>query len=72
MSNAAKLALTVMRGKKVLAKMTVARRKAGHSVLTWNGKFKRRFAPRGAYSVVVSAATPSGATASAKAKLRIT
>ena len=72
LSAPAKLTLTVMRGKKVLATMTVAPRKAGHSVLTWNGKIKRRFAARGAYSVVVNAVTPSGASASAKATLRIT
>jgi hypothetical protein len=71
LSDAAKLTLTVMRGKKVVARTTVAHRKAGRSVLTWNDKIKRRFAPRGAYSVVVGAVTPSGATASAKAKLRI-
>jgi Bacterial Ig-like domain/Collagen triple helix repeat (20 copies) len=72
LSDPAKLTLTVMRGKKVVAKMTVARRKAGHSVLTWNGKINRTFAPRGAYSVVVNAVTPSGASASVKATLRIT
>jgi hypothetical protein len=72
LSDPAKLKLTVMRGKKVVATMTVAQRKAGHSVLTWNGKIKRGFARRGVYSVVVSAVTPSGASASAKATLRIT
>jgi Ice-binding-like/Bacterial Ig-like domain/Collagen triple helix repeat (20 copies) len=72
LSNPAKLTLTVMRGKKVVATMTVAKRKAGHSVLTWNGKIKRKFAARGTYSVVVSAVTPSGVSASAKATLRIT
>ena len=72
LSNPAKLTLTVMRGKKVVATMTGAQHKAGHSVLTWNGKIKRGFAPRGVYSVVVSAVTASGASASAKATLRIT
>jgi hypothetical protein len=72
LSDRAKLTLTVVRGKKVVARTTVAHCKAGHSVLTWNGKIKRRFAPRGAYSVIISAVTRSGATASAKATLRIT
>ncbi len=72
LSNPAKLTLTVMRGKKVVATMPVAQCKAGHSVLTWNGRITRGFAPRGAYSVVVRAVTPSGASASAKATLRIT
>jgi hypothetical protein len=72
LSDPAKLTLTVMRGKKVVARMIVAQLKAGHSLLTWNGKVKRGFAPRGAYSVVVRAVTPSGASASAKATLRIT
>jgi Big-like domain-containing protein len=72
LSDAAKLTLTVMRGKKVVAVITVAHSKAGHSVLTWNGKINRTFAPPGAYSVMVRAVTPSGASASAKATLRIT
>ena len=72
LSAPAKLTLTVLRGKKVVATMTVAQRKAGNSTLTWNGKIKRGFAPRGVYSVVVSAVTPSGASASVKATLRIT
>ena len=71
LSDSAKLKLVVMRGKKVVATLTVAKRKAGPSVLTWNGKIKHRFAPRGVYSVVVSALTPSGASASVKATLRI-
>jgi hypothetical protein len=67
----AKLTLTVMRRKKVVATMTVVQRKASHSVLAWNGKIKRRFAPRGDYSIVVNAVTRSGASASVKATLRI-
>jgi hypothetical protein len=51
---------------------TVAKRNAGRSVLTWNGEIKRGFAPRGVYTATVSALTPSGASASAKATLRIT
>jgi hypothetical protein len=72
LSDPAKLTLTVMRGKKVVATMTVAQRKAGNSTLTWSGKIKRGFAPRGAYSVVVRAVTPSGASARVTATLRIT
>ena len=72
LSNPAKLTFTVMRGKRVVARMTIAHRKAGHSVLTWNGKLKRGFAPRGTYSVVVGAVTPIGASASVTATLRIT
>jgi hypothetical protein len=72
LSNPAKVMLTVLRGKNVVARIIVAQLRAGHSVLTWNGKVKRGFAPRGAYSVVVRAVTRSGASASAKATLRIT
>ena len=72
LSDPAKLKLTVMRGKKVVATVAVAERKAGHSVVTWNGKIKGGFAPRGRYSVVVSAVTPAGASASAAATLRVT
>ena len=71
LSDPAKLKLTVLRGKKVVATMTVAHRQAGLSMLTWNGKIKHGFAPRGLYAVVVSAVTPSGASASVKATLRI-
>jgi hypothetical protein len=60
-----------MRWKKVVARITVAHRKAGHSVLTWNGKINREFAPSGAYSLVVRAVTPLGVSASAKATLQI-
>jgi hypothetical protein len=72
LSNPAKVMLTVMRGKKVMARMIVAQLRAGHSVLTWNGKVKRGFAPLGTYTVVVTAVTRSGASAGAKATLRIT
>jgi Ice-binding-like/Bacterial Ig-like domain/Collagen triple helix repeat (20 copies)/FlgD Ig-like domain len=72
LSDPAKLTLTVMRGKKVVANIVFPRRKAGHSVLTWDGKGKKGFAARGSYSVVVRAMTTSGASASVKATLRIT
>ena len=72
LSNAAKLTLTVMRGKAVVATMPVAQRQPGDSVLVWNGKIKRGFAARGIYSVVVGAVTPAGASATVKASLRIT
>jgi hypothetical protein len=72
LSNPAKLTLTVMHGKKVVARMSFARRQAGHSVLTWNGKVKGKLAPRGSYSVVVRAVTTSGASASVRGTLRIT
>jgi hypothetical protein len=72
LSDPARLTLTVMHGKTVVATMVVAHVKAGRSVLTWNGKVKRGFAPRGTYSVVVRAVTASGASARAKTTLRIT
>jgi Ice-binding-like/Bacterial Ig-like domain len=71
LSNAAKVTLTVKRGKKVVATLHVAR-KAGSSTLTWNAKIKRAFAARGVYAVAVSAVALSGASATAKATLRIT
>jgi hypothetical protein len=60
-SNAAKLTLTVMRGKKVVASTAGAQHRAGHCVLIWDGKVKRAFAPRGAYTLVVNVMTASGA-----------
>jgi Ice-binding-like/Bacterial Ig-like domain/Collagen triple helix repeat (20 copies) len=72
LSDLANLKLTVMRGKKKVAATSFARHKAGSSVLTWNAKIKRAFASRGAYTVVVTAVTPTGVTATVKAALRIT
>jgi Ice-binding-like/Bacterial Ig-like domain/Collagen triple helix repeat (20 copies) len=72
LSNAAKLTLAVMRGKKVLATTPRALHRAGHCVLIWDGKIKREFAPPGTYTLVVSAVTASGATATAKTTLRLT
>jgi hypothetical protein len=72
LSNAAKLTLTVMRGKKVVAITPGAEHTAGRSVLVWNGRIKREFAPRGTYTLVVTAVTASGASATAKTPLRLT
>jgi hypothetical protein len=72
LSNSAKLTLTVIRGKRVVAEMVGAQHKAGHFVLVWSGKLKREFARRGGYTLVVSAITASGASVSAKEALRIT
>ena len=72
LSNPAKVTVTVLHGKRVVATMIVARAHAGRSVLNWNGRVKRGFAARGAYMVVVTAVTTSGASASVKGTLRIT
>ena len=72
LSDAATLTFTVMRGRKIVAQMRVAQRKAGDSTLTWSSKIRQRFAARGAYSILVSARTPSGATAAVRAGLHIT
>jgi hypothetical protein len=72
LSNAAKLTLTIMRGKEVVATTPDTRHAVGRSVLIWNGKIKGEFASRGAYTIVVTAVTASGVSATAKAALRLT
>jgi Ice-binding-like/Bacterial Ig-like domain len=72
LSNAAKLTLTVMRGKKVVYTTLGAQHTAGRSLLTWNGKIKREFAPRGTYTLLVTAVIASGASTTAKTQLRLT
>jgi hypothetical protein len=57
-----KVAMTVLRGHKVLVKLSVALRKAGHGRLTWNGRIKGKLAPSGTYKVIVQAVSPTGAS----------
>jgi hypothetical protein len=71
LSAPAKVTLTVLRGKTVVAKLTTTRRHSGRGSLTWNGKIKRKFAPAGTYTIVVQAISP-GASAHTSATMRIT
>ncbi len=71
LSAPAKVTLTVLRGKKVVAKLSTTRRTSGRGSLTWNGRIKRKLAPRGAYKIIVRAVSPVGATARDTATLRI-
>ncbi len=67
----AKVTLTVLRGKKVVATISTKRGKAGRGSLTWNGRIKRKPAPRGTYKIVVRAVPAAGAAARDTATLRI-
>jgi hypothetical protein len=71
LSAAAKVTLTVLRGKKVVARLTTTRTKAAHGTLSWNGRIKGRLAPRGRYTIALRAVPKSGAAASDTASLRI-
>jgi Ice-binding-like/Bacterial Ig-like domain len=71
LSAPAKVTLTVLRGKKVVAKLTTTLRHSGRGSLTWNGKIKKKFAAEGAYKITVQAAA-TGASAHASATMRIT
>jgi hypothetical protein len=71
LNGAAKVTLTVLRGKKVVARRTITRRTAGRGSIVWNAKIKRRLAPRGTYKVIVRAVSPIGASASDAARVRI-
>jgi hypothetical protein len=72
LSAPARLTMTVSHGRKVVDRMTVMRTTSGRATLTWNAKSERRFVPRGAYSILVTAASPSGNSARSAATLRIT
>jgi hypothetical protein len=68
----ATVTLTVLRGTRVVAKLSTTRRAAGRGLLTWNGKIKLKPAPRAAYTVMVRAVSPAGASAHKAAALRVT
>ena len=72
LSGPAKVTLTVLRGKKVVARVSTIRRKAGRGSLTWDGKIKGKLAPRGTYKIIVRVVSRSGASARVAATLRIT
>jgi hypothetical protein len=72
LSGAAKVTLTVLRGKKLVAKLSTVLSKAGRGRITWNGKIKRTLAPRGVYKLVVIAVSPAGASARDAGTVRIT
>jgi hypothetical protein len=71
LSGPAKVTLTVTRGKRVVAALTIACPKAGRCQMTWNGKIKRKLAPRGAYNITVRAVSPVGASHRDAAKVHI-
>jgi hypothetical protein len=66
-----KVTLTVLRGKKVVAKLSKTFGKAGRVALTWNGKINGKPAPRGTYHVVIRAVSAAGAWARFGATVRI-
>lgn len=70
-SGPAKVTFTLMRGRRAVAAVSVTRRSAGRGSLTWNGRLARRPAPRGTYTVVLSAVSPAGASARDTATLRV-
>ena len=72
LSGPAKVTLTVSRGKRVVAVLSIACPKAGRCRITWNGKIKRKLAPRGAYNITVRAVSPAGASPRDVAKVHIT
>ncbi len=71
LSRRARVTITVLRGKRVVAKL-VGRRNAGRGSLTWNGKIKRRRASSGNYRIILRAVPAAGASARDSATLRLT
>jgi hypothetical protein len=70
-SGAAKVTLTVLRGKRVVARLSTTRRKVGGSRLIWNVKIDQQSAPAGAYKIIVRAVSPAGASAHAAATAHV-
>jgi hypothetical protein len=68
----AKVTLTILRGARVVAKLSTTRPAAGRGSLTWNGKIRRKLAPRAAYTIMVRAVSPAGASTRVTATARIT
>jgi hypothetical protein len=67
----AKVTLTVMRGKAVVATLCVTRQRAGRGSLTWNGKIKQLEAPKGAYKIMIRATSLTSNSAHATTTLQI-
>jgi hypothetical protein len=70
LSAPAKVTLTLVRGKTVVAKLSTTRRTSGRGTLTWNGKIKQKLAGKGAYKIMVQAVS-AGASARATGTMRI-
>jgi hypothetical protein len=70
-SGAAKVTLTVLRGKKVVATRSITRRKVGRSWLSWDVKINHRLAPTGDYKIMLRAVSPAGASAHAAATAHV-
>ncbi|MEA2496640.1 MAG: hypothetical protein QOJ29_4551, partial [Thermoleophilaceae bacterium] len=68
----AKVTLTVLRGKRLVAKRSTTCKNAGRCSLTWNGRIKHKHAGRGTYKIKVRAVSPAGTSARDAAKVRIT
>jgi len=71
-SGQARVMLTVLRGQRVVAQLTSTLRLGGLDSLTWNGKIKQKFAPKGNYRIIVRAVSPTGVSATGRATARIT
>jgi hypothetical protein len=68
----ATVTLTILRGTRVVAKLSSTRLAAGRGFLTWNGKIKLKLAPKAAYTIMVRAVSPVGASAHEAATVHIT
>ena len=72
LSGAARVTLTIVRGKTAIAELSITRNKAGRGSLTWNGRTKLELARKGLYTITIQATPPAGAVAHDTATLRIT
>jgi flagellar hook assembly protein FlgD len=72
LSGPARVTLTVVRGKEVVAEMSATRTQAGRCSLTWDGRINREFAGKGLYKITIQASSPAGTSARETATLRIT
>jgi len=58
----AKVTLTILRGTRVVAKLSTRRLAAGRDSLSWNGRINLKLAPRATYKIMVRAVSPAGAS----------
>jgi hypothetical protein len=71
LSGPAKVTITVVHGKTVVATLHATMRKAGRGSLTWNGKIKRKLAPKGTYKITMRVVSPGRPSSTDTAALRI-
>jgi hypothetical protein len=72
LNTAAKVVVTLVRGKKTIATLGIAHDSGGRRSITWNGRIRHGLAAKGTYKIELRAVASSGATSSDAAVIHIT